>query len=239
MSQNPIHRKHHHSELTFGLLYAFTENFVLPFSHDEVVHGKGSMLSKMPGDDWQQFANLRLLYAFQFTYPGKKLLFQGVEFGQRSEWNFKTALDWHLADAPSHRGIMTLVSDLNRLYQEHTALHELDFDSAGFAWINADDHENSILSYRRQAKDQKGTLLVLLNFTPVPRDHYRIGVNEPGTYIELFNSDSERYGGSNFGNYGAILSYADPYMGRDHTLSVKLPPLGAVVLKYVSDGKAS
>ena len=137
MDLNPIHRKHHHSELTFGLLYAFTENFVLPFSHDEVVHGKGSMLTKMPGDDWQQFANLRLLSTYQFTYPGKKLLFQGLEFGQRSEWNFRTAIDWHLTDAPSHRGIMTLVSDLNRLYQNHTALYELEFVAEGFEWVNA------------------------------------------------------------------------------------------------------
>ena len=234
MDLNPIHRKHHHSELTFGLLYAFTENFVLPFSHDEVVHGKGSMLTKMPGDDWQQFANLRLLYTYQFTYPGKKLLFQGLEFGQRSEWNFRTAIDWHLTDAPSHRGIMTLVSDLNRLYQNHTALYELEFVAEGFEWVNADDHESSVLSYCRHAQNKNETLIVLCNFTPVARDHYCIGVSQPGTYIELFNSDSERYGGSNFGNYGAIISYPESYMGRDNTLSVKLPPLGAVVLKYVS-----
>ncbi len=234
MQYDPVHRKHHHNDLTFGLLYAFDENFVLPFSHDEVVHGKGSMLSRMPGDDWQQFANLRLLYSFQFTYPGKKLLFQGLEFAQRKEWDFKNALDWHLTDAPAHRGVMTLVSDLNRLYKLHPALFECDFEQAGFEWINADDGDNSILSYQRHSASRKESLLVLLNFTPVPRDHYSIGTEQAGSYIELFNSDSERYGGSNYGNYGALLSYPDPYMGRNNTLTVKLPPLGAVVLKYVS-----
>ncbi len=234
---DPVHRKHHHNELTFGLLYAFDENFVLPFSHDEVVHGKGSMLSRMPGDDWQQFANLRLLYSYQFTYPGKKLLFQGLEFAQRREWDFKNPLDWHLTDAPAHRGVMTLVSELNRLYKEQAALYECDFDQSGFEWINADDHENSILSYHRHSTSRAETLVVLLNFTPVPRDHYCIGVELEGSYIELFNSDSELYGGSNFGNYGALVSYPEPYMNHPNTLSVKLPPLGAVILKYVSSDK--
>ena len=235
MQFDPIHRKHHHHNMTFGLLYAFTENFVLPFSHDEVVHGKGSMLSRMPGDDWQQFANLRLLYTSQFTLPGKKLLFQGLEFAQRREWDSNNSLDWHLTDAPAHRGVMTLVSDLNRLYCNHPALHEVDFESDGFDWINANDGENSTLSYRRYALNKSETLLVLLNFTPVPRDNYCIGVNNAGSYIELFNSDSERYGGSNYGNFGAIVSYAQPHTDHAHTLSVKLPPLGAVILKYVSE----
>jgi len=235
MQYDPIHRKHHHHNITFGLLYAFTENFVLPFSHDEVVHGKGSMLSRMPGDDWQQFANLRLLYTKQFTYPGKKLLFQGLEFAQRREWDFKNSLDWHLTDAGAHRGVMTLVADLNRLYQNHPALHEIDFEQSGFDWINANDSENSILSYCRHALDKNETLLVLLNFTPVPRDNYCIGVQNSGTYIELFNSDSERYGGSNYGNFGAIVSYQQPNSEHASTLSVKLPPLGAVILKYVSE----
>ncbi len=234
MKYDPAYRKHHHGEITFGLLYAFTENFVLPFSHDEVVHGKGSMLTRMPGDDWQQFANLRLLYTLQFTYPGKKLLFQGLEFAQRKEWDFKAPLDWHLADTPSHRGVMTLVSELNRLYTDHPALYEIDFDQPGFEWINANDKDNSILSYYRHSSDCKETLLVLLNFTPVPRDNYCIGVDNTGSYIELFNSDSDQYHGSNFGNCGALVSYPEPYDGRNNTLSVKLPPLGAIVLKYVS-----
>ena len=235
MQYDPVHRKHHHHDITFGLLYAFTENFVLPFSHDEVVHGKGSMLSKMPGDDWQQFANLRLLYTKQFTFPGKKLLFQGLEFAQRREWDFNNPLDWHLTDASAHRGVMTLVSDLNRLYCKHPSLHEIDFEPSGFDWINANDSENSILSYCRHARDKTESLQVLLNFTPVPRDNYCIGVEDAGTYIELFNSDSERYGGSNYGNFGAIVSYAQPNSKHANTLSVKLPPLGAVILKYVSE----
>ena len=234
MDNDPINRKYHHNKLTFGLLYLFTENFVLPFSHDEVVHGKGSMLTKMSGDDWQQFANLRLLYAFQFTYPGKKLLFQGLEFAQRNEWNFKSSLDWYLADIPAHRSVMTLVSDLNRLYQQHPALFECDFEEHGFEWINADDDDNSVLSYQRHSINKDETLLVLLNFTPVPRSHYCIGVDASGSYIELFNSDSDRYGGGNYGNYGALLSYPENCMNRANTLSVNLPPLAAVILKYVS-----
>ena len=236
MDNDPIHRKHHHNKLTFGLLYLFTENFVLPFSHDEVVHGKGSMLTKMSGDDWQQFANLRLLYAYQFTYPGKKLLFQGLEFAQRNEWNFEHSLDWYLADVPAHRGIMTLVSDLNRLYQQHPALFECDFEENGFEWINADDDGNSVLSYKRHSIKKQETLIVLLNFTPVPRSHYCIGVDASGSYIELFNSDSDRYGGGNYGNYGTLLSYPENCMQHANTLSVNLPPLAAVILKYVSTG---
>ncbi len=235
IQHDSVHRKHHHHNLTFGLLYAFTENFVLPYSHDEVVHGKGSMLERMPGDDWQQFANLRLLYCFQFTLPGKKLLFQGLEFAQRREWDFKNALDWHLADAPAHRGIMTLVIALNQLYKNHPALYELDFDANGFEWINANDGENSILSFYRHSKNQSESLMVLLNFTPVPRDNYEVGVDAAGTYIELFNSDNEKYGGSNYGNHSAIVTHHYASSGHEHTLAIKLPPLGAVVLKYVSD----
>jgi len=238
MQRDAVHRRHHHNELTFGLLYAFTENFVLPYSHDEVVHGKGSMLTKMAGDDWQQFANLRMLYSFQFTYPGKKLLFQGTEFAQRSEWDFRKPIDWHLADAAAHRGVMTLVHDLNRLYRRYPALHQCDFSEQGFEWIYADDAENSVLSYRRYSDDRSEKLLVLINFTPVPRDHYALGVDQAGTYIELFNSDSERYGGSNYGNFGAIVSYPENCMGRPHTVAAKLPPLALVVLQYVSTDTA-
>lgn len=235
MQQDSINRKYHHHTMTFGLLYAFTENFVLPYSHDEVVHGKGSMLEKMPGDDWQQFANLRLLYGMQFTLPGKKLLFQGLEFAQRSEWNFRTSIDWHLTDAPSHRGVMTLVSDLNELYKKHPALHELDFSDAGFEWIDANDGENSAFSYYRHSRDRTESLVVLLNCTPVPRDSYSIGIETPGTYIEIFNSDHEKYDGSNYGNHQAIVSYPQNIMGREHALTLKLPPLGAVILQCVSE----
>lgn len=244
IQRDSIHRKHHHHSMTFGLIYAFTENFVLPYSHDEVVHGKGSMLSRMPGDDWQQFANLRLLYSAQFTLPGKKLLFQGLEFAQRREWDFKNALDWHLTDAPAHRGVMTLVTDLNRLYQDHPALHDLDFDAAGFEWIDANDAENSVLSFYRHARERSESLMVLINCTPVPRDAYSVDVHDAGAYIEIFNSDSERYGGSNYGNHGAIMSHqlsnhqlsnqGQSNVDCDHSLVVKIPPLGAVILKCVS-----
>ena len=229
LSKDPIHRRHHHNDLTFGALYVNSENFVLPFSHDEVVHGKGSMLQKMPGDDWQQFANLRLLYSYQFTYPGKKLLFQGCEFAQRSEWNFRTPLDWHLAEVPAHRGIMQLVRDLNALYRTHPELHTLDFDSAGFQWVWADDAENSVLSYRRYSADS--SLMVVLNFTPVPREGYAIGIDAAESYVEIFNSDSAEYGGGNLRNTQVCQAQAQPAMGRRYALSVTLPPLGAIVLK--------
>jgi 1,4-alpha-glucan branching enzyme len=232
MGKEPVHRKHHHNQLTFGILYVFTENFVLPFSHDEVVHGKGSLLSRMPGDDWQQFANLRLLFCYQFTYPGKKLLFQGCEFAQRNEWNFRQPLDWHLTDAPAHRGILSMICDLNRLYRETGALHELDFDPAGFEWISCDDADQSVLSYIRRSSTS--SVLVVLNFTPVPRDNYRIGVDSPGTYTELFNSDSALYGGSNVGNDGISVASDHPWMGRDYSLTLSLPPLAGIILQHDS-----
>ncbi len=229
MANDPVHRSHHHNKLTFGLLYSFTENFVLPFSHDEVVHGKGSMINKMPGDLWQQFANLRLLYTYQFTYPGKKLLFQGCDFAQRSEWNFSKALDWFSADIPEHRGIMSLIADLNRLYTSQPGLYTDDFVDQGFEWVNADDAENSVLSYFRRGAGQ--TLLVVLNFTPVPRENYRIGVPNACEYKELFNSDSSRYQGSNIGNTGTCNAHPEEYMGQPNSLSLTLPPLGAVILQ--------
>ncbi len=230
MAQNPVHRSYHHNQLTFGLLYLFTENFVLPFSHDEIVHGKGSMINKMPGDEWQQFANLRLLYSYQFTYPGKKLLFQGCDIAQRSEWNFKSGLDWHCADIKENRGVMTLVSDLNRLYKDNPCLHSSEFTGEGFEWINADDSENSVISYLRKSDHQ--TFIVVLNFTPVPREHYALGVDQSGGYSEIFNSDSERYGGSNIGNQGLCQTSDNPCMGRAHTIELSLPPLGAVILQH-------
>ncbi|MEJ2403834.1 MAG: 1,4-alpha-glucan branching protein GlgB [Candidatus Thiodiazotropha sp.] len=234
MSQDPIYRHYHHDLLTFGLLYAFTENFVLPFSHDEVVHGKGSMLDKMPGDDWQRFANLRLLYTYTFTYPGKKLLFMGCEFAQGREWNDAEALEWYLQDYPYHQGITALLTDLNRIYKEHPPLHEVDFEYTGFEWIDCHDSSQSILSYLR--KDRNGNeLLVVMNFTPVPREGYRIGVNVPGTYREIMNSDSEFYGGSNMGNGKLLVSENIPWMGRDQSIELTLPPLGAILLQRASD----
>ena len=228
MSQDAVHRKHHHDVLTFGLLYAFTENFILPFSHDEVVHGKGSILNRMPGDDWQRFANLRLLYTFMFTYPGKKLLFMGCEFGQGTEWNSNHSLDWYLLDYPHHQGVKTLVKDLNKLYKIHPALFQHDFDHEGFSWVDCHDFEQSIISYIRTNGNER--LLVVLNFTPIPRHDYRIGVPEAGTYHEIFNSDSSYYDGSNIGN-DYVISEPTPWMGQDHSIVLSLPPLAGLVLK--------
>jgi 1,4-alpha-glucan branching enzyme len=230
LSKDPVYRHYHHDLLTFGLLYAFTENFVLPFSHDEVVHGKGSMIDKMPGDGWQKFANLRLLYTYMFTYPGKKLLFMGNEFAQGREWDESEVLEWHLQDKPYHKGINTLLSDLNRLYRERSPLHQIDFELGGFEWIDCHDSSQSTLGYLR--KDREGReVLVVLNFTPVPREGYRIGVNYPGSYREIFNSDSEFYDGSNMGNGNPIASEAIAWMGRDQSINLTLPPLGAILLE--------
>ncbi len=230
MSREPIHRKYHHDKLTFGLLYAFTENFTLPFSHDEVVHGKGSLVNKMPGDQWQRFANLRLLYTFMFTYPGKKLLFMGCEFGQGTEWNFNRPLDWYVLDYPHHQGIQTLVKDLNQLYKSEPALHQHDFDHHGFDWIDCHDVQQSIISYRRKHDDQD--LVVVLNFTPIPRENYRIGVPQAGTYTEIFNSDSSYYDGGNMGN-GFAIAEPRPWMNNSHSISITLPPLAGVLLKIL------
>jgi len=231
LSKEPIHRHYHHDQLTFGLLYAFTENFVLPFSHDEVVHGKGSLLDKMPGDSWQKFATLRLLYTYMFTYPGKKLLFMGNEFAQGREWDDANALDWHLLERPQHQGIQSLVGDLNRLYQNSSALHEIEFEHNGFEWIDCHDTSQSVLSYLR--KDKKGhSIIVILNFTPVPRTDYRIGLPQSGFYREVLNSDSELYGGSNLGNTGGINTEPVSWMNRDCSATLTLPPLGAVVLAH-------
>jgi len=231
LSQDPIHRHYHHDLLTFGLLYAFTENFVLPFSHDEVVHGKGSMLDKMPGDSWQKFASLRLLYTYMFTYPGKKLLFMGSEFAQGREWNDATALDWHLLERPQHQGVQSLIGDLNNLYRNTVALHEVEFEHSGFEWVDCHDASQSVLSYIR--KDKAGhNIIVILNFTPVPRTNYRIGLPQTGFYREVLNSDSELYGGSNLGNIGGINTESVPWMNSNHSATLTLPPLGAVVLAH-------
>jgi 1,4-alpha-glucan branching enzyme len=229
MSKEPIYRHYHHSQLTFGLLYLFSENFVLPFSHDEVVHGKGSMLNKMPGDEWQKFANLRLLYTYMFTYPGKKLLFMGCEFGQGDEWNHDKALDWYVLEYPQHQGIQSLVGDLNALYKQHPALYHYDFEPQGFEWIDCNDTDQSVLSYLRKSEEE--TIIVVLNFTPVPRYNYRVGVPEHGQYEEILNSDSGYYFGSNMGNGGYLHSDDIAWMNRPCSLSITLPPLAAVVIK--------
>jgi len=232
MRNDPVHRKYHHNQLTFGLLYAWSENFVLPLSHDEVVYGKGSLLHKMPGDDWQRFANLRLLYGFMWAYPGKKLLFMGGEFGQSSEWNHDQSLEWWLLDAgPYHRGLKALVADLNHLYRALPALYQLDSDQAGFAWMDCDDWEQSAISFCRFAKDRTDLILCVCNFTPVVRRGYRVGVPRPGYYVELVNTDSGFYGGSDVGNAGGVLAEPIPWHGQPYSAQLTLPALAALWLR--------
>ncbi len=228
LRNNPVFRRFHHDLLTFGQLYAYSENFVLPLSHDEVVHGKGSLLGKMPGDAWQQFANLRLLFTYQMTYPGKKLNFMGNEFAQGPEWNCMRGLSWDQLRCEQHRGVKAALHDLNHLYSSISALHQLDFSPEGFAWIDCHDADNSVISYLRYACDGSFALIAL-NFTPVPRVHYRIGVPVEGTYHEVFNSDSHHYGGSNLGNMGHINASSQPWMGRESSIVITLPPLGGAI----------
>ena len=234
MSQDPVFRSYHHNEITFSLLYAFTENFVLPYSHDEVVYGKGSMLRKMPGDDWQKFANLRLLYGFMFGHPGKKLLFMGSEFGQWSEWNHETSLDWHLLETPLHAALQRWLRDLNTFYRGQGALHELDFDSGGFAWIDCTDFQRSVISFLRRGRNPANQLLFVCNFTPVVRQNYRVGVPQSGLWKELLNSDAPLYGGSGHGNFGGIEAVPLPVHGQPFSLSMTLPPLGMLVYQHES-----
>jgi 1,4-alpha-glucan branching enzyme len=231
MRHDPVHRKFHQDELTFSLIYAFHENFVLPLSHDEVVHGKGSLIGQMPGDDWQKFANLRLLYAYMWCHPGKKLLFMGGEFGQWNEWNFDESLQWHLVQWEKHRGLSRAVADLNALIRREPALHELDFDGRGFEWIDCHNWQDSVLAFIRKAADADDFVIVCCNFTPVPREGYRLGVPRGGIYDEIFNSDSTWYGGGNLGNAGAIAATPQPHHGRENSLTLTLPPLATVVLK--------
>jgi 1,4-alpha-glucan branching enzyme len=231
MRHDPVHRKYHHDELTFSLIYAFHENFVLPFSHDEVVHGKGSLLDQMPGVLWQKFANLRLLYTYMWCHPGKKLLFMGNEFGQWREWNFDASLDWHLLQHDTHRGLSKAVADLNMLVRREPALHQLDFDGRGFEWIDCHNWQDSVLAFVRRGENPDDFLVVCCNFTPVPREGYRLGVPCGGTYAEIFNGDSAWYGGTNLGNAGGLEAEPVPHHGRDHSVSLTLPPLAAVVLK--------
>ena len=225
----PVHRRYHHNQLTFGQVYAYSENFVMPFSHDEVVHGKGSLLSKMPGDAWQKFANLRLLLTYQMTSPGKKLNFMGNEIAQGREWQSKWELEWWQLGQGLHRGVQNLCHDLNRLYSTLPALHELDFHPDGFAWIDCNDAEKSVLSYQRKARNG-ASVVISLNLTPVPRIHYRLGLPEMKAYKEMLNSDSEYYAGSNIGNAGLIQAEAVPWMGLPYSAVVSLPPLAGVLL---------
>ena len=234
-SHDPVHRKYEHNKITFSMLYAFTENFVLPFSHDEVVHGKNSLLHKMPGDLWQQFANLRLLYGYHYAHPGKKLLFMGQEFAQRHEWSEARSLDWDLLQWDSHRGVQNLVRDLNHLYVSEPALHQVEFDWHGFEWIDANDADNSVLSFMRRGKNAEDLMVVVLNATPVVREGYRLGVPQPGYYREILNTDAAIYGGSNVGNAGGQQASDQPAQGHSHSLVLTLPPLAAVYLKWTSN----
>ena len=229
---DPVHRRWWHNQVTFSMLYAYHENFILPFSHDEVVHGKGSMIGKMPGDEWQRFANLRALYTYLFTHPGKKLLFMGDEFGQVREWNYDSSLEWDVVQYPVHGGVQRLVGDLNRLYRAEPSLYELDYDPAGFQWIDCNDNENSIFSFIRRARDRADFTVTILNFTPVPRTAYRIGVPEPGRYKELLNSDSGLYAGSNLGNAGGVATEPVAAHGHPQSLRLALPPLAGLILKW-------
>ncbi|MBF0248949.1 MAG: 1,4-alpha-glucan branching protein GlgB, partial [Alphaproteobacteria bacterium] len=230
ISHDPIYRQHHQDDLTFGLLYAFHENFVLPLSHDEVVHGKGSLIGRMPGDAWQRFANLRAYLSFMFTHPGKKLLFMGGEFAQEREWNHNESLDWHLLDNEANQGVRALVKDWNRIYREYPALHDYDAKPEGFSWIECHDHERNIIAYRRHGATGGEVVYVVCNFTPVVRHGYRLGVSEPARYHEVFNSDSTYYGGSNVGNGVDIEARDEPAHGQPWSISLTLPPLAAVVL---------
>jgi 1,4-alpha-glucan branching enzyme len=231
VTKDPVYRRWDHGHLTFSLLYAFTENFILPFSHDEVVHGKGSMFGKIPGDDWQKAATLRALYGFMYAHPGKKLMFMGCEFGQGREWNYDESLDWHLLDRPLHAGLRRFVRDLNSVYRSEHALHEVDFDGSGFTWIDCNDNENSVVSFIRRANDGRDFLVAMVNFTPVPREGYRIGVPAAGPYLELVNSDGEGYGGSNVGNGGVVFTQPIASHGHEQSLRLTLPPLGCLLLK--------
>ncbi len=233
MSKDPVFRTYHHNKITFSLLYAFSENFVLPFSHDEVVYGKGSMIGKMPGDEWQKFANLRLLYGYMFGHPGKKLLFMGGEIGQWSEWNHDSSLDWHLLEYPRHAGLRRWIRDLNTFYRGEPSLFELDFDSPGFEWVDCSDSQRSVVCFLRNGKNAADKMLFVCNFTPVPRHNYRVGVPLNCHWREMLNSDAPLYGGSGQGNDGGVTANPLPVHGRPYSLSLTLPPLGIVVFKPV------
>ncbi len=231
VSKDPVYRRWEHQHLTFSMLYAWNENFVLPFSHDEVVHGKGAMLNKIPGDAWQKAATLRALYAFMYAHPGKKLMFMGCEFGQWREWDHDSSLDWHLLGEGLHAGLQRFVADLNRLYRDEPALHQVDFDASGFEWIDCHDHESSIISLIRRASDPEDWVAAVFNWTPLTRSGYRVGVPDPGYYAELLNSDASLYGGGNVGNQGGLATEPVPAHGHAQSLNLTVPPLGGLILK--------
>ena len=231
MGKDPVYRQYHHDQLTFGLLYSFNENFVLPLSHDEVVHGKGSLLNKMPGDEWQKFANLRLLYLYMFAYPGKKILFMGCEIAQHAEWNFDTQIDWPLLENPLHQGIQKLITDLNTFYKQTPELYKHEFQHQGFEWVDCLDANQSIISFKRRDGDR--FVLVVLNFTPTPHQKYRLGLDIQRTYRVVFNSDSEYYGGSNVGNHDIISTEKTPWMGKPYSITLTIPPLAGVILEPI------
>ena len=231
LGRNMLHRKYHQQEITFSMLYQDSENYVLPLSHDEVVHGKKSLLWRMPGSRWEQFANLRLLYAYQWAHPGKKLLFMGCEFGQDHEWDHNKALDWRQLEFAEHQGVQNLVRDLNHVYREHRALHEKDCETGGLTWIDANDRKNAVLSLLRWGFGPGDHMLVVLNLTALPRAGFRIGVPGPGHYTEVLNSDATLYGGQNIGNLGRVVAEAVPMHGHPYSVALTLPPLGAVFLK--------
>jgi 1,4-alpha-glucan branching enzyme len=233
VEKDPIHRRWEHNLLTFSGLYMFTENFILPLSHDEVVHGKGSLIDKLSGDAWQKHATLRTLYGYMYAHPGKKLLFMGAEIGQRHEWNHDRSLDWHLLDDPLHAGTRRFLQALNWHYHAEAALYECDVDPSGFRWIDCHDNENSVISFLRAARNQQSFVVAIFNFTPVPRSGYRIGVPQPGLWTELVNSDSALYGGSNVGNGGGVVSAPIPAHGFEHSITLTLPPLGCLLLKRI------
>jgi 1,4-alpha-glucan branching enzyme len=231
VSEDPVHRRWHHNELTFSLLYAFHENFVLPLSHDEVVHGKGSMLNKVPGDAWQRFATLRLLYAYMWGHPGKKMLFQGLDLGQGDEWTERRSIDWHLLQYPFQSGLQRCVADIQRVYRSNPSLYEVDFDWQGFQWLESHDNENSVFAFLRRGHDPNDMLVVVSNFTPVPRYGYRVGVPTGGPWREILNTDSSLYEGGNVGNAGQVWAEDEPWGSQPHSLCLTLPPLGAIYLR--------
>jgi 1,4-alpha-glucan branching enzyme len=232
MARHPIHRQYHHDEMTFGLIYAFSERFILPLSHDEVVHGKHSLLGKMPGDRWQRLANLRAYLGFMWAHPGKKLLFMGGELAQEHEWSHDGEIEWHRLDDPDHRGIQRLVGDLNQVYAREPALHRYDTEARGFRWLIGDDRANSVFAFLRQADDDAAPILAVTNMTPTVRRDYRIGAPHGGDWREIFNSDSALYGGSNQGNGGALRTNQVPAHGEAQSLNLVLPPLATVLLRY-------
>ncbi|MEO8409377.1 MAG: 1,4-alpha-glucan branching protein GlgB, partial [Propionivibrio sp.] len=233
--QDPVFRKYYHNQLSFGLLYAFNENFILPLSHDEVVHGKGALIGKMAGDEWQQFANLRLLFGLMWMHPGKKLLFMGGEFGQRREWQHEESLEWNVLEYPLHDGVRRWVGELNHIYRREAALHAKDFAAEGFSWVDVHDSEQSVITFLRHGRHPGETVLVACNFTPVPRHNYRVGVSHGGVWEEIANSDGQYYGGGGMGNFGRVDAAPVGAQGRYHSLNLTLPPLAVVVLKPIAE----